>query len=294
MAQAALLPQQPGVAFDEPSHTYSYALPPRWGGWVQVDSVSQSLAKSGLKGFDPDHWRRSLVRSGYEPHEADLFMEMHRDGRAMIGTCVHAHIEHCLKGQPLAPIHPEALSMFVRWRQEYLPRIRHIGIIEAPMVHPVWLFAGTPDFMGQLTDGATVVSDWKNKVWPQLPWPVVAEPQRMLEHQKAIAQKAKKVAPEGWWILQLAAYDLLVEENHRIRIDRAESVVVTAGGVMVHPWNRAELDAARLVFLRGHLKVLRLRQASDPVGPWGHAADHLEASLPLLQPSPNSITDHEN
>jgi hypothetical protein len=282
VAEIALIGPQPNLDYYDPDHTYYFDLGPMWGR-VRIDSVSQSMGISGLKGFDPEHWRRSLMNKGFTDGEATAYMELHRDQRAELGTMAHRMIENHLRGQPVVASEPEALAMFVHWRNTYAPRIQVVGCIEQPRVHPDFLFSGTPDFGGQLlTDSggsANVLSDYKSKALPPLPWETVLEPKRFQEHGKLIQRKVDKVSREPWWVLQLGAYDLLLQRVDGIRVDYAENVILTAGGILVYKWNRAELDDAANVFLHGHYQTLRRRQAEDPSGPWGLAAEYLADHL---------------
>jgi hypothetical protein len=214
--QLDLLPPQRGVQFDDPSHRYR-VWSPRRGAWLHPWSVSQILTVSGLKAFDPSQWRNKLIRDGMSAVEAEAFMRQHTSHRAQVGTDVHLCIQHCLLGTPLGrAVEEEALAIFATWQREFLPRIRRVLVIEAPMVHRQWFFAGTPDLVAEV-DGQWTICDWKSK------------------------QSAKKAKPSAEWIYQLAAYRALVLAQHGLEVNWALNHMCWDGGGKDVRWNRADL-----------------------------------------------------
>lgn len=217
--ELALLDPQRGVEFDDPSHRYR-VWSPRRKAWLHPFSVSGVLTVSGLKAFDPTQWRNKLIRDGMEPWEAEEFMRQHTAHRAQVGTDVHLCIQCCLLGTALPrAVEEEALAIFASWEREFLPRIGVVLVIESPMVHRGWFYAGTPDLVAEV-DGELHLVDWKSK------------------------QSAEKAKPSAEWVHQLAAYRELVRAQHGVDVRRAMNWMCWDGGGRAAAWNAADLDHA--------------------------------------------------
>ena len=227
-----LLPPQPGITFDEAEHRYT--LESRHGP-VHPASATQVLTLSGAKAFDPQHWRRSLIdRQGLRPHEADAFMDRHRNLRADIGTELHALIRAELLGLPFhPPRYAEPLQLVATWRRLFLPRIEAVALCEVPLASRWGFFTGTPDLLAKV-DGKWLVVDWKTK---------------------ASADKAK---PESSWVLQLAGYGLLIAEQYGLQVEGALNLMVWPGGCADVFYNRADVTIAQgrfVGYLRKHHEI---------------------------------------
>lgn len=220
----ALLPPQQGVLFDEPSHRY-WVWSPRRNAWLQPRSTSAVLTRSGIKGFDPFYWRRSLIeKRKLRPDEAESYMELHREERADIGTELHGLIRAELLGQPYHSRCAESLLLLAVWREMFLPRIEAVVAIETPMVSLAYFVSGTPDLVARV-DGAWMTLDWKSKV------------------------SEEKAKPEAGWKPQLGGYDLMIEEHHGIRLDGALNLMIWPEGTKDVWYNRADVNQAREEFL---------------------------------------------
>ena len=195
-----LLPQQQGIRFDEPSHRY-WVWSSRRCRWMQPPSCSQVLGISGAKGFDPQYWRRKLIlKDGLRPHEAELYMELHCNGRAEIGTELHALIRQELLGIAAPPVRfAESLLLLAAWRQQFLPQIEQVIACEQAMASRQLFFTGTPDLIAKVA-GRWLTVDWKTKA-------------------------------DAAWPLQLAGYEQLAEENYGIQLEGACNVMVWPGGI---------------------------------------------------------------
>ncbi len=224
----ALLPPQEGLVFDEASHRY-WAWSARRGEWLQLPSCSQVLSESGVKAFSSANWERSLIdKAGMRPYEARLFTELHRDGRGAIGTELHGLIRAELLGVPARrPVHAESLMLLATWRREFLPRIEVVLACEQPMFSRMGFYSGTPDLIARV-EGLWLVLDPKTKV------------------------SQEKAKPSGWWRYQLAAYDLLVAENHGIELDGAANLMIWPDGLEEVHQDAADMVKHRSRFI-GHL-----------------------------------------
>jgi hypothetical protein len=234
-----LLEPQPGIAFDEAEHRYTLesALGP-----VHPASATQVLTLAGGKAFDPSYWRRSLIdRQGLLPHEADAFMDRHRNLRADIGTELHNLIRQQLLGLPwLPPKHAEPLQLLATWRQRFLPRISEVLLVEVPLASRWGFYTGTPDLLARV-DGQLLVVDWKTK---------------------ASESKAKA---ESSWALQLGAYSGLIADQYGLQVDGALNLMVWPGGTADVPYNRADMVQARdrfYGFLRKHHEIRAVQGCS--------------------------------
>lgn len=237
-----LLPSQRGVEFDDPSHRYR-VWSPRRNRWMSPFSVSQVLTVSGLKAFDPSRWKDKLIRDGMEPWQAEEFMRTHTAHRAQVGTDVHLCIECCLLGTALPrAVEEESLAIYESWRRDFLPRIGRVLVIESPMVHRRWFFAGTPDLLAEV-DGELMLVDWKTK---------------------PSAEKAKS-SPE--WVYQFAGYRELIRGEHGIDVRKAMNWMLWDGGGRAVPWNAADLEQGWVVFA----DALRVHHAKKGEGCAEHA-----------------------
>jgi hypothetical protein len=224
----ALLSPQEGLAFDELSHRY-WAWSACRGEWLQLPSCSQVLSESGVKAFSSANWERSLInKQGMRPYEARLYTELHRDGRASIGTELHRLIRAELLGVPAPrPVHAESLMLLATWRREFLPRVEVVLACEQPMFSRMGFYSGTPDLVARV-EGLWLVIDPKSKV------------------------SQEKARPSSWWRYQLAGYDLLVAENYGIELDGAANLMIWPDGLEEVHWTAADMVAARCRFI-GHL-----------------------------------------
>ena len=253
----ALLPRQEGVHYDDPSHRY-WIWSARRGRWMALSSTSQVLTSSGAKGFDPTHWRRSLVqRHGLMPAEAEAYMDLHRNNRADVGTELHGLIRAELLGGSFHPRQAESLMLLATWRREFLPRVEQVVLCESPLASSALFFSGTPDLIARV-EGAWMGLDWKSKV------------------------SEEKAKPDGGWRLQLTGYDLLVEEQHRIVLDGAMNLMIWPGGCKDVWYNRADLNQSRPLFI-GHLAWAHALRAADG------CVDHQGALQHLLTLHPGAL-----
>ena len=224
----ALLPSQGGISFDEASHRY-WVWSPRRGHWLQPPSCSQVLGLAGAKGFDPSHWRNKLInKEGMRPDDAELYMELHRNGRAAIGTELHALIRQDLLGIEAPPVRfAESLLLLTTWRQQFLPQIEEVIACESPLASLRLFFTGTPDLIARVA-GRWLIVDWKSKV------------------------SAEKAKPDAAWPLQLAGYELLAMEHHDIALEGTMNLMVWPGGCQEVYWPPEKMVELRQRYV-GHI-----------------------------------------
>lgn len=224
----ALLPPQGGISFDEPSHRY-WVWSQRRGRWLQPPSCSQVLGLAGAKGFNPEHWRRKLIeKEGMRPDEAEAYMELHRNGRAEIGTELHALIRQELLGIAAPSVQfAESLLLLTTWRRLFLPQIEEVIACESPLASLRMFYTGTPDLIAKVS-GKWLIVDWKSKV------------------------SAEKAKPDAAWPLQLAGYDLLAQERYGIRLDGAMNLMVWPGGCQEVFWPPEKMTEMRRRYI-GHI-----------------------------------------
>ena len=248
-----LLHPQPGITFDEEAHSYAYNS--RTHGVLHPSSTTQVLTISGAKAFDTTHWHRSLLRKGLEPHEADTYMERHRNTRADIGTELHSLIRATLLGLPYhPPKNAEALLLHATWRTQFLPQIDTVYLCEVPLCSLWGFYTGTPDLVCRLTDGALVVLDWKSK---------------------ASADKAK---PEAAWALQLGGYAGLVQDAYNLQLDGAANLMVWPGGCSVVRYPAADLALAQSRFY-GALRQHHQLRTAQGCATHAIALQHVDAAI---------------
>jgi len=226
-----LLPAQEGITFDEAEHRYSFASKV---GLVHPASATQVLTVSGAKAFDTRFWKQSLERQGLRPHEADAYMDKHRNLRADIGTELHELIRAELLGLPFSPPkHAEPLQLIATWRRFFLPRVEEVLLCEVPLCSRWGFYTGTPDLLARV-DGKLLVVDWKTK-----------------------ASEAKAKA-EGSWVLQLAGYAGLIRDQYGLEVDGALNLMIWPGGTQEVFYNRADVLQAQRRFygyLRRHHEI---------------------------------------
>lgn len=217
--ELALLPTQDWVEFSERMHKYRI-----WSSnherYFHPASTTQILNAGGLKGFDPTHWRAKLIREGMAPHEAEEFMRRHCNHRAQVGTDFHLLVECRLKQQDVPrPVEDEAWTIFRHWNSEFLPRIGRVLIIEFPMVHRAWFYAGMPDLLAEV-DGALTLVDWKSK------------------------QSREKAQRSADWVFQFAGYRELIRSEYGIDVRRAMNLMIWTDGFQPVEHNAADLAVA--------------------------------------------------
>ena len=259
----ALLPPQGGISFDEPSHRY-WVWSPRRGQWLQPPSCSQVLGLAGAKGFNPEHWRRKLIeREGMRPAEAESYMELHRNGRAEIGTELHALIRQELLGVTAPPVRfAESLMLLATWRRLFLPQIEEVIACESPLASLRLFYTGTPDLIARVS-GRWLIVDWKSKV------------------------SAEKAKPDAAWPLQLAGYDLLAQERYGIRLDGAMNLMIWPGGCEKVFWPAEKMAKLRRRFI-GHIAWAHVakgvRGDTAATGALAHVLQLYPAALELATP----------
>jgi hypothetical protein len=219
-----LLPARQDILFDETEHRYSLWSPRRQL-WMHPASTSQVLGAAGAKGFDNTFWRKSLMaKHGMTFAEAELYMELHRNNRAHVGTELHGLIRAELLGGSFTPKQAESLMLLSVWRREFLPRISDVILCEAPLASGQYFFTGTPDLFAKI-DGLWMTADWKSKV------------------------SEEKAKPDKAWPLQLGGYDLLVFDNFGIVSSGAMNLMIWPGGCEDVFYNRADVDISRSTFI---------------------------------------------
>lgn len=259
----ALLPPQEGILFDEPSHRY-WVWSPRRGCWLQPPSCSQVLGLAGAKGFNPERWRRKLIEvEGMQPAEAETYMELHRNGRAEIGTELHALIRQELLGIAAPPVQfAESLLLLATWRRLFLPQIEEVVACESPLASLQLFYTGTPDLIARVS-GRWLIVDWKSKV------------------------NAEKAKPDAAWPLQLAGYDLLARERYGIRLDGAMNLMIWPGGCEEVFWpaeKMAELRRRYIGCIAWAHAVRGLGGDATTTGALAHVLRHHPAALDLATP----------
>ena len=259
----ALLPPQGGILFDEPSHRY-WVWSLRRGCWLQPPSCSQVLGLAGAKGFDPQHWRRKLIeKEGLRPAEAEAYMELHRNGRAEIGTELHALIRQELLGVAAPPVRfAESLLLLATWRRLFLPQIEDVIACESPLASLRLFYTGTPDLIAKVA-GQWLIVDWKTKV------------------------SQEKAKPDQAWPLQLAGYDLLAQERYGIRLDGAMNLMVWPSGCEEVLWPAEKMAELRRRFI-GHIAWAHVVKGSkgdtSATGALAHVLQLHPAALDLVTP----------
>lgn len=251
------LPPVNDIRFRQSDHTY-WAWAYRSERWVQVRSVSGIKRDTGLSSFNRGPWALSLVRKGFSRSEAEAEMDRHMKERASIGTAFHDGVEACCLGKPLEAA-GEPLDMLQVWGREFFPRIQRVLLIEQPIVHRFWFFAGMPDMVAVLDDGQVWLLDWKTK-----------------------PSRAKcKASPD--WAIQLAAYKALVQWQYGLTVDRAANVMVAHDGLVFSPWSIPEVDSCGGRFREALLSHHELR-SSEGCCYHGAINEHLLRAAPCLPP----------
>lgn len=195
---------------------------------MQPPSCSQVLAIAGAKGFDPQHWRRKLMERDRLRHdEAEAYMELHRNGRARIGTELHALIRQELFDVAAAPVQfAESLLLLATWRQQFMPQIEQVIACESPLASRQLFYTGTPDLIARVS-GRWLVVDWKTKM------------------------SQEKAKSDAAWPLQLAGYDLLAREVYGLQLEGACNLMVWPGGCQEVFYEAEEIATLRDRFV-GH------------------------------------------
>ena len=246
----ALLPPQGGISFDEPSHRY-WVWSPRRGRWLQPPSCSQVLGLSGAKGFDPTYWRRKLIQvEGMRPDEAEAYMDLHRNGRAEIGTELHALIRQELLGIA-APVvrFAESLMLLATWRRLFLPQIEEVIACESPLASLRLFYTGTPDLIARVA-GRWLIVDWKSKV------------------------SQEKAKPDQAWPLQLAGYDILARECCGVAVEGAMNLMIWPGGCEEVFWPAQKMAELRRRYL-GHVAWAHVVRGAGGDAAAAGALEHL-------------------
>jgi ATP-dependent exoDNAse (exonuclease V) beta subunit len=163
-------------------------------------------------------WRDSLLRKGICETEADAdaYMEQHRVHRAQVGTDFHHLSESELLSTKCRVVEEESIEMLGRWREQFLPRIGKVLLIEQPMLHRAFMYCGTPDLLAEI-DGELTLCDWKS-------------------------QQAGKEKVRTEWALQIGAYAKLIEHTYGLLLRKAAMVIVTTDGVRIQSYNHADIQ----------------------------------------------------
>ena len=206
---------------------------------------------AGAKGFDPTHWRRKLIeKEGLQPAEAEAYMELHRNGRAEIGTELHALIRQELLGAAAPPVRfAESLLLLATWRRLFLPQIEEVIACESPLASLRLFCTGTPDLIARVA-GRWQVVDWKTKV------------------------SQEKAKPDQTWPLQLAGYDLLAQERYGVRLDGAMNLMIWPGGCQEVFWPPEKMAELRRRFI-GHIAWAHAVKGAQGVAATAGALEHL-------------------
>jgi hypothetical protein len=214
--ELALLPPVQGLSFDEPTHEYS--IEHRHLSRLVIPSVSQVMQATGAKCMNYSAWRQSLLRKGICESEADAdaYMEQHREHRAQVGTDFHHLSESELLGTKCRVVEEESIEMLGAWREEFLPHIGKVLLIEQPMLHRQYMYCGTPDLLAEI-DGELMLVDWKT-------------------------QQAGKEKVRTEWQLQIGAYARLIGHTYQIELRKAAMVIVTTDGVRAQSYNYADIQ----------------------------------------------------
>ena len=209
------------------------------------------LGLAGAKGFDPTHWRRKLIeKEGLRPAEAESYMERHRNGRAEIGSELHALIRQELLGIAAPPVRfAESLLLLATWRRMFLPQIEEVIACESPLASRRLFFTGTPDLIARVA-GRWLTVDWKSKV------------------------SQEKAKPDQAWPLQLAGYDLLAQERYGIRLDGAMNLMIWPGGCQEVFWPPEKMAELRRRFI-GHIAWAHAVKGAQSVTDTAGALEHL-------------------
>jgi hypothetical protein len=212
----ALLPPVAGLLFEESTHTYT--IEHKHLGTIVIPSTTQVMAATGAKCMNYSAWRHSLLRNGIceSEEDADAYMEQHREHRAQVGTDFHHLSESELLSTKCRVVEEESIEMLGRWREQFLPRIGKVLIVEQPMLHRAFMYCGTPDLLAEI-DGELTLCDWKT-------------------------QQAGKEKVRTEWGLQVGAYAKLIEHTYGITLRKAAMVIVTTDGVRVQSYNYADIQ----------------------------------------------------
>lgn len=214
---------------------------------MSPDSTTQVMTRSGLKSFDRSHWQQAVMRKkNCNAEEAQEVMNAYTTHRAQVGTDFHLCVETWLKGgtEPPRAVDAEAMAILQTWRLQFLIWLGEVLIIESPMVHPFWFYAGTPDLLCRYK-GELWIVDWKTKAvnnWNDEP------------------NKNKEKRSEEW-VMQAAAYRELIRSVYGLEVDRAMNCAIWDGGMKLHEYNRADLDQAWAEFQEGVVVNYQVRAA---------------------------------
>lgn len=272
-----LLPLDPQIEFIEDGHKYLYH--DKRIGTIEPKSVSTVLTATEAKCFNYGIWRKSLEKKGLTQDQADAFMAWHRQNRAQVGTDFHLLAEHRFKDYDRfkledfdGKVSPESMAIFRHFDRNFLPRVRRVFIIEAPMIHKCFIYTGTPDLLVELDDGSIWLIDYKtiqdgsNNYAGLLWWlryhglaealaTAIANPPNVHEKNNRSWRGRKE------WLLQIAGYVELVRANHGIVVRHGGNLVLNDSKFRLHEYNGADLDQAWSRFA-GFLLEYHTRQAS--------------------------------
>ena len=228
-------PPNPNLQFIEDGHAYVYKTNTDPVQYLRPLSTSGIISRAEPDAMNYASWRHSLMRDGgMTRDEADLYMDVFCDYRMQVGTDFHQLVEASLCDEVtwIAPATGgEAVQMLSVWRREFLPCIDEILVVELPMIHQQLYYTGTPDLVCRMTDGKVWLVDWKTK------------------------QNEEKARVRGDWVVRLASYAMLLKQNYDISVDGAMNTMVWSTGMKQKSWNRADLEAGSITFLRYLAKV---------------------------------------
>jgi hypothetical protein len=242
MPTLELLPPIPGLSFAEQDHVYWYES--RRHGLVRLDSVSQVMAATDAKTFNPSAWRQSLItRDGMTPAEAEAHCEHVRKTRAQIGTTFHLLAEHqilydTIHNSGVAGVSDEdteALAMFGCFMEQFFHRIGRVFIVELPLIHRGAFYVGTPDLLAEI-DGRLTLVDWKT-------------------HRAGQGRVRRE------WLIQQGAYVALIKVCYGLDVHHGGNLLVAADGVKLQSWNSADLKHGQSLFF-GFLAEYHARRAA--------------------------------